>query len=330
MLPAGSHSAAQNGGIEMKSKPIQETKTLDARLRRDFRKNKSLYLMVLPVLAFYIYFCYKPMYGVLIAFQDFNFRAGMTGSPWVGLENFRRFFADPYFFRNIKNTLVISLASIVFGFPAPILLALLINEVGNRYFKKTVQTITYMPYFISLVVLCSMVKSFVASDGIITRLVNILTGGTIEESMLNYAGLFVPIYVISDIWQQVGWGSIIYLAALSGIDQELYDAADVDGAGHIKKLTHVTLPCLSQTIIVLLILRLGGILSVGYEKIILLTNAYNAENSEILSYYIYKKGIAGGEYGLATAAGLFNSVINCIFVVGANYISRKFSDTSLW
>lgn len=314
----------------MKTTANPNARPLGIRLRRDLRKNRSLYLMVIPVLAFYIYFCYKPMYGVLIAFQDFNFRAGMTGSPWVGLENFRRFFEDPYFFRNIKNTIVISLSSIVFGFPAPIILALLINELSNRYFTKTVQTITYMPYFISLVVLCSMVKSFVAADGIVTRLMNMLTGGTVGESMLNSVGLFVPIYVISDIWQNVGWGSIIYLAALSGIDQELYDAADVDGAGHFKKLFHVTLPCISQTIIVLFILRLGGILTVGYEKIILLTNAYNAETSEVLSYYIYKKGIAGGEYGLATAAGLFNSVINCVFVVAANCLSKRFSDTSLW
>lgn len=314
----------------MKIMTQQPLPSLKMRVKRDLRRNSSLYLMVIPVLLFYVYFCYKPMYGVLIAFKDFNIRAGMLASPWNGIENFRRFFADPYFFRNIKNTVLISFTSILFGFPAPILLAFLINEVGNVRFKKTVQTVTYMPYFISLVVFCSMIKSFVASDGIVTSLVNFFVREDITESMLSNARLFIPIYVISDIWQQIGWGSIIYIAALSGIDQELYDAADVDGAGHIKKLIHVTLPGISQTIIVMFILRLGTVLSVGYEKIILLTNPYNAETSEVLSYYIYKKGIAGGEYGLATAAGLFNSVINCVFVIGANYLSKRYSETSLW
>ena len=298
--------------------------------RHDFQRNKSLYLLVLPVLAFYIYFCYKPMYGLLMAFEDFNIKRGILGSEWTGVENFVRFFSDPYFLRNIKNTVVISLASIVFGFPAPILLALMMNELSGKYFKRTVQTITYMPYFISLVVMCSMIKTFVASDGIITRLFDMLTGTQSTESMLNHAQYFVPIYIISDIWQNVGWGSIIYMAAFAGIDTALYDAADVDGAGHIKKLWHITLPGISNTIVILFILRLGGILNVGYEKIILLTNSFNASSSEVLSYYIYKKGISGGEYGLATAAGMFNSLINCAFVIAANGICRRFSETSLW
>lgn len=299
-------------------------------LKKDLQKNYSLYLLVLPVILFYLYFHYKPMYGLLISFQDFSFRKGIMGSTWVGFENYKRFFSDPYFMRNIVNTLTISIANIVFGFPAPIILALLINELNGERFKKLVQTATYLPHFISLVVICGMIKDCVATDGIITNLISTVTGVEFSESLLNNSSLFVPIYTISAIWQEIGWGSIIYLAALSGVDQGLYEAATVDGAGRLRQTFAITLPSIVPTIITLFILKLGGLLSVGYEKIILLTNPYNAEASEILSYYVYKKGIDGGEYGLATAAGLFNSVINCIFVIAANYISRRVSEVSLW
>ena len=299
-------------------------------LKKDLRRNYSLYLLVIPVLVFYAYFMYKPMYGVLIAFQDFNFKKGISGSPWVGWKNFDRFFSDPYFTRNIVNTINISFTSIIFGFPAPIILALLINEINSKWFVKTVQTITYLPHFISLVVICSMIKDYVSTDGIINTIITFFTGKPATESLLDKASYFVPIYVISDIWQGIGWGSIIYLAALSGVDAELYEAATIDGAGRLRQTWSITLPSILPTIVTMLILRLGQVLSVGFEKIMLLTNAYNAETSEILSYYIYKKGILGSEYGLSTAAGLFNSVINFVFVVSANAISRKLNDTSLW
>ena len=262
------------------------TNSYFSRVKKDLRRNGSLYLLMVPVLLFYLYFHYKPMYGVLISFQDFSFKRGISGSEWIGLENFRRFFSDPYFSRNIINTITISASSIIFGFPAPILLALLINELKNKWFIKTVQTISYMPHFISLVVICSMVKNFVSSSGFISAIVGFFTGTPPEESLLNNASLFVPIYIISDIWQQVGWGSIIYLAALAGVDTELYDAANVDGAGRFRQVLSVTLPSILPTIIVLFILRLGTVLTVGYEKIILLTNAYNARNfrSSILLY----------------------------------------------
>lgn len=312
---------------------VKEAKKPDnflKRLKKDIRINYSLYFLILPVLAFYLYFHYKPMYGLLISFQDFSVRKGIWGSEWTGFENYIRFFNDPYFVRNIVNTFRISIASLVFGFPAPIILALLMNELTSNRYKKTVQTITYLPHFISLVVVCGMVTDYVASDGIITKLISMFSGKEIEESLLNNASLFVPIYVISDIWREVGWGSIIYLAALSGVDQELYEAAGIDGAGRLRQVWSITIPSILPTIITLLILRLGTLVSLGYEKIILLTNPYNAETSEILSYYIYKKGIDGGEYGLATAAGLFNSIINCILVVVTNYISKRVNETSLW
>lgn len=305
-------------------------KSFFVRLRQDFRVNYSLYLMALPVVLFYLIFCYKPMYGILMAFQDFNFRAGISGSPWVGWKHFQRFFMDPYFVRNIRNTIVISFTSIVFGFPAPIILAVLINELNKKWFAKTVQTITYLPHFISLVVICGMMKDFLATDGFITRIISVLSGSEATESMLSNQHLFVPIYVISDIWQQVGWSSIIYIAALTGINAELYEAAAIDGAGRFRQLISVTIPGILPTIVIMLILRLGSVLSVGYEKIMLLTNPFNAETSEVLSYYVYKKGIVGGEYSLATAAGLFNSVINFVFVVLMNKLSRKVGETSLW
>ncbi len=299
-------------------------------LKKDLRKNYSLYLLMLPVILFYLYFHYKPMYGLLISFQDFSFRKGIWGSEWIGFENYRRFFQDPYFTRNIVNTFRISITNIIFGFPAPIILALLMNELKNERFKKTVQTVTYLPHFISLVVVCGMVKDYVATDGFITGIVSSVTGIEFSESLLNNSSLFVPIYVVSTIWQEIGGGSIIYLAALAGVDQGLYEAATVDGAGRLRQTFAITIPSIVPTIITMFILKLGKVLSVGYEKILLLVNPYNAETAEILSYYIYKKGIEGGEYGLSTAAGLFNSVINCIFVITANKISRSVSETSLW
>ena len=300
------------------------------RLKQDVRVNCSLYLLVIPVILFYLIFCYKPMYGILMAFQDFNFKAGISGSPWVGWKHFQRFFADPYFLRNIRNTIVISFSSIVFGFPAPIILAVLINELNKKWFAKTVQTITYLPHFISIVVICGMMKDFLASDGFITQMISVFTGREATESMLSNEHLFVPIYVISGIWQQVGWSSIIYIAALTGINAELYEAAAIDGAGRMRQLISVTIPGILPTIVIMLILRLGSVLSVGHEKIMLLTNPFNAETSEVLSYYVYKKGIVGGEYSLATAAGLFNSAINFVFVVLMNKLSRKVGETSLW
>lgn len=299
-------------------------------VKRDFRQNYSLYLMVIPVIAFYVLFCYKPMYGILIAFTDFDVRSGLSGSTFIGLENFRRFFSDPYFLRNIVNTVKISLASIVFGFPAPILLALMMNELNTKYFKRFVQTATYLPHFISLVVVCGMIRNFVSAEGLVTTFISGIIGKNIQESLLYMPKLFTSIYVTTDIWQEVGWGSIIYMAALSSVSAELYEAARIDGAGRFRQTISVTIPSILPTVVIMLILRLGGILAVGYEKIMLLINQFNADSAEVLSYYIYKKGLVNNDYGLATAAGLFNSVINLLFVVGANFISKRLTETSLW
>ena len=297
-------------------------------LARDLRRNYSLYLLVIPVLLFYFIFMYQPMYGAIIAFKDFNPADGIWGSPWVGWENFIKFFDSMYFTRVISNTLIISFSTLIFGFPAPILLSLLINELRSKIFTKTVQTITYLPHFISLVVVCGMIKDFTTETGVINDLISFF-GGT-RTTMLNDPNYFVPIYVISDIWQGIGWGSIIYLAALSGIDAELYEAARIDGAGRWRQTLSITIPCLLPTILTMLLLRLGQMMNIGFEKIILLYNPLTYEKADVIASFVYREGLQNFQYGYSTAVGLFNSVINFILVFGANMLSRKLNDTSLW
>ena len=296
--------------------------------RSNMRKNWSLYLMALPVLAFYMIFCYKPMYGAIIAFKQYTPGLGIWKSPWVGLDNFRYFFSNPDFIRILSNTLRISLSLIIFGFPAPIILTLLFNEIGNKQFKRVAQSVSYIPHFISLVVICGLIKTFVADGSIIQQIVHAFDGR--DGSLLNRAEMFLPIYVISNIWQNIGWDSIIYLAAISSIDPQLYEAAQVDGAGKWKRMLHVTLPGLAPTIIIMLILQLGNILSVGYEKIILLYNPLIYDTSDVILSYVYRMGFESMDWSYSTAVGLFNSVVNFVIIILANTISRKVSDTSLW
>ena len=296
--------------------------------KKDYKVNKSLYIMFLPVLLYYIIFAYFPMYGVIIAFQDYNPASGIFGSDWVGIEHFKDFFTDVYSWRLIRNTLRISFTNIVFGFPAPIILALLINETRNKHFKKTVQTLTYLPHFISLVVICGMIKVFTTPGGVIYDIVKYLTGE--ERSLLAQPECFVPVYVISDIWQEIGWGSIIYISALSGIDSQLYEACQIDGGNRLRQLWHITLPGLLPTIVIMLILRMGSVLNVGYEKIILLYNELTRETADVISSYTYRKGLQEFNWSYGSAVGIFNSVINLAFLLATNYISRRCTETSLW
>ena len=284
--------------------------------------------MALPVLAFYMIFCYKPMYGAIIAFKQYTPGLGIWKSPWVGLDNFKYFFSNPDFIRILSNTLRISLSLIIFGFPAPIILTLLFNEIGNKQFKRVAQSVSYIPHFISLVVICGLIKTFVADGSIIQQIVHAVDGK--DGSLLNRAEMFLPIYVISNIWQNIGWDSIIYLAAISSIDPQLYEAAQVDGAGRWKRVLHVTIPGLAPTIIIMLILQLGNILSVGYEKIILLYNPLIYDTSDVILSYVYRMGFESMDWSYSTAVGLFNSVVNFVIIILANTISRKVSDTSLW
>lgn len=298
------------------------------RLKSDMRRNYPLYLLMIPVLAYYIIFYYKPMYGAIIAFKEYSPSLGIIGSPWVGFNQFIKFFTAPDFARILKNTLVISITSIVFGFPAPIILALLFNELRNAKFKSVAQTISYLPHFVSLVVVCGLIKTFVSQGGIIFQLATAL--GAKNVGMLSRPECFVPIYVLSGIWQEIGWGSIIYLAALSSIDQELYEAAKIDGANKWKQTLHVTLPGIAPTIIIMFILRMGSLLSVGYEKIILLYNPLIYETSDVISSYVYRVGLGQQSWSYSTAVGLVNSVVNFGIIMLTNRISAKYSETSLW
>jgi putative aldouronate transport system permease protein len=299
-----------------------------AKVISDFKKNKTLYLMILPVLAFYIVFLYSPMYGAIIAFKDYIPMKGILKSEWVGLKNFLDFVNNPYFSRILSNTLILSVSNLVFGFPIPILLALLMNELKNARFKKTVQTITYLPYFISLVVVCGLIKDFTSSSGVITTLFQKF--GYDGQAMLQKSELFRPIYILSEIWQRMGWDSIIYLAALTGIDHAQYEAARIDGAGRFKQLLNITLPGILPTVVIMLILRIGGLLSVGFEKVILLYNPVTYETADIISSYVYRKGIVEFNWSFSTAVGLFNSVLSFILLIAANKISKKVSQNSLW
>ncbi len=297
-------------------------------LYRDFAKNKLIYLMALPVMAYYIIFHYGPMYGLVIAFKYFAPAKGILGSPWAGVYWFREFFNSYFIERLIKNTLLINVLNLLFSFPAPIILALLLNELRSERYKRSVQTITYLPHFISLVVICGMIHDFTSRDGIINDLV-VFFGGERSTMLLN-PGLFRPIYIVSEIWQGVGWGSIIYLAALSSIDPELYQAAVIDGANRWKKIWHITLPGILPTIVILLILRVGSMMSIGHEKIILLYNASIYDTADVISSFVYRKGLLESNYSYSTAVGLFNSAINFMLVILANWLSRRATDHSLW
>lgn len=297
-------------------------------IKKDWTKNKSLYFLVLPVVIFYFIFAYKPMYGALIAFKDYSPALGFSKSPWVGFENFTRFFSSVYCTRVIRNTIVLSLSCLLWGFPAPIILALMINNVRNKQFKKTIQTISYLPHFISLVVVCGMIADFCVSTGIFNDIIAFFGGQ--RKPLLQDPSKYRLIYVASQIWQQIGWESIIYLAALCGIDGQLYEAAKIDGAGKWKQLIHVTLPGIAPTIITMLLLQIGRLMSLGYEKTILLYNPATYETADIISSYVYRSGLIDQEWSYSTAVGIFNSLINLVLLILANKLSKKYSETSLW
>lgn len=301
---------------------------LSQTLSRDFKMNKYKYLLVLPVLIYLFIFAYRPMIGLRIAFMDFRPRLGLADSPWVGFENFQKFFNDVYFGRLIRNTFSISLLNILFGFPAPIILALMINEVMNTKFKRTVQTITYMPYFISLVVVASLVRTYTQSDGIFSQIA--MRFGGQAQNYLMQAKYFYPIYILSDIWQNIGWNSIIYLAVLTSIDQDQYEAAMIDGASRFQKMIHVTLPNLLPTVMILFILRMGGVLNVGFEKVLLLYSEGIYSVADVISTYTYRRGIINADYSYGAAVGLFNSIVNVCFLMATNRISRYFTESSLF
>lgn len=292
-------------------------------------QNKYLYMMISPVILHFFIFQYIPMYGVIIAFKDFSVTKGILHSDWVGLKYFYEFFNSFYFFRTMKNTLLISVYTIIFQFPVPIIFALLLNEIKDGLFKRSIQTITYLPHFISIVIVVGLMANFLnPSDGIINKLLDQLFG--YSKDFMGDASWFRTLYISSDVWQQFGWGSIIYLAALSGIDPALYEASAIEGANRWQQMRHITLPGLMPTAVMILILNIGGLLSVGFEKIILMYNPMTYETADVISTYVYRKGVLGAQYSYAAAVGLFNSVVAFILLFSANRISRKVSEISLW
>ena len=307
---------------------VPKSESFGARAKRDWIRNRALYIMVIPVLLFYILFHYKPMYGTIMAFMDYNPRLGFEGSEWIGFENFARFFKSPYCMQVIGNTLILSVYGIVIGFPAPIILALLLNELKFPKYKKLVQTVTYLPHFISLVVVTGIVKDFTMSTGLITDIV-VFFGGE-RQSLIQNPDLYRTIYIASDIWQGIGWGSIIYLSALAGISEDLYEAASIDGANRWKKLLNVTIPGITPTIVTMLILRLGQVLGSNYEKTILLYNDATMKTADVISSYVYRVGLLDRDWGYSAAVGLFNSVINLTLLLITNKVSKKLTETSLW
>ncbi|NMB97317.1 MAG: sugar ABC transporter permease [Clostridiaceae bacterium] len=299
------------------------------RLIRAITRNWQVYLMLLPVIIYYVIFHYGPMYGLQIAFKNYNPVLGFWKSPWRGFSHFERFFSSYNASRVIVNTLALSLLSMIFNFPLTIILALMINELRSQRFKKIVQTVTYAPHFISVVVVISMMILFTHADrGIVNFAIRALGGETIR--FMERTEWFRPLYIISALWQELGYGAIIYIAALANIDQELLEAACIDGAGRLRRIWHVNIPGIMPTVITMLILKAGSIMTVGHEKVFLMQNPLNLQTSEIISTYAYRIGIVNNQMSFASAVTFFNSVVNCILLMTVNRISKKVSDTALW
>ena len=298
------------------------------KLVKNYRQNPLLYWMLAPVLLYVLIFNYVPMFGLVISFQDYSLTRGVMGSKWIGLKNFEDFFSSMYFGRTLGNTLILSGLDLLVCFPAPIILALMLNEVSCLRFKKTIQTVSYMPHFISMVVVAGLIKEFCSSTGVVAQFVQLL-GGT-PQSYISQPQYFRAIFTVSQVWQTIGFNSIVFLAALSGIDMQLYEAAKIDGAGRLRQLWHVTLPGIIPTIIIMLILRCGAIMNVNFEKVLLLYSPSTYATADVISTYVYRAGIIKQKIGYSTAVGLFNSVVSLILVLSANYMSNRFTDSGLF
>jgi len=311
------------GKSELKRK-VDRQRSLGTRLL----EQKWLVLMALPGILFVLVFSYLPMFGVLISFQDFNVFQGVFGSPWVGLQNFQNFFGDPMGMQIFTNTLILGLLSLLFGFPAPIIFALLLNEITSSKFRKVVQSISYLPYFISTVIIVGMLRALSEQNGLFNDIAHFFGQPSIQ--FFADPAWFRPLFVGSGIWQGLGWSAILYLAALSGIDPEQYAAAEIDGANRWKKAIHITLPGIAPTIMILLILSVGGILGTDYQKVLLMQSPTNMGTSNVVGTYVYQTGILNANFGEAAAIGLLLSVISFIFLIATNWLSRKLTDHSLW
>ena len=295
------------------------------------KEDYQLWIMVFPAIVILFIFNYIPMYGIQLAFRDFDFTKGLTGGKWAGLKYFKMYFESPMFIPTIKNTFVLAATSVIFGFPAPIFMALLFNQIRNQKAKKGMQTLVYMPYFISTVVLVALIQILLSpNNGIVSHALKALGLVQKDTNLVGSPATFVPVYVISGIWQSCGWNSIIYIAALSSVDTQLYDAAKIDGASRAGIVWHIDLPALIPTIVILLIMNMGSILTVAFEKAFLMQNDLNRAVSEVISTYTFRIGLRSNQYSLGAAIGLFNTLINFVFLVLSNQISKKVSDISLF
>lgn len=312
-----------------KTKNAKRNGTQTNKLLLQIFRDRQLYLLLIPFLLYYILFVFRPMGGMVIAFKDYGLYKGIAGSPWVGLKHFREFFQSEFFGRTLKNTLFISLYQLLFGFPLPIILALLLNEVSSKKYKSVVQTFSYIPYFVSTVVIAGMVTLFLSpSNGVVNIILSKL--GFDKIYFLTKPEYFRSIYTITNIWVGLGYNSIVYISALSGVDQELYEACKIDGGGRWRQTLSVTLPGILPTIVTMFLIQIGNILNVGYELIILLYQPATYDTADTISTYIYRMGIEKANYSLSTAVGFFNSMVGFILVACANYISNKVNDVGLW
>ena len=311
------------------SKAIINKDSFLFKMKVDFNRNKSIYPIAIFIILFFFIFSYIPIYGLLMAFQDYNPYKGFLASDWVGFKHFINFFESDMFFKVFRNTFVMSITGLVFSFPMPLIFALLLNEITSKTFRRTIQTISYMPHFISIVIVCGMIIDFFTPTGLVNQVLSSYFG----IKSFNYLGdsnWFLPLFIGSGVWQGVGYGSIIYLSAICGVNTELFDALMIDGGGRIRRVWNVILPSIVPTIVTLLILRLGMIMTVDFEKVLLLQNSINTDVSEVISTLTYKIGIMNGKYSSSTAIGMFNTVINLVFLLAANKISAKVNETSLW
>lgn len=319
-------STIETGNVP-KTKTMKTSKS--GSILRQMKKQRYLLLMLLPGLAYYIIFKYIPIYGIIIAFKKYDFRYGILGSEWVGIKYFAQFIRGPFFIRLVKNTFLLSLNQLFWGFPVPIVFALLLNELKQKRFKKFVQTVSYIPHFISVVIIVGLFKQFLSpTSGIVNTVIKVLGGTPINFFMESE--WFRVLFVGSGIWQTFGWSSIIYLAVMTNIPPSLYEAASIDGAGRFKKMWHITLPSMRPTIMILLILRLGRLLTIGFEKVLLMQNPSTYEVSDVISTYVYRAGIQQAQYSFASAVGLMNSLVAVVLILSANKISKKFTETGLW
>lgn len=299
-------------------------------IRKYIRHNWQLWIMLFPAMLYILIFCYVPMYGIQLAFREYSFTAGITGGKFVGMKYFRQYFESPMFWTTLKNTFVISATSILVGFPVPIILAMVINQIRSPKWKRTVQTTVYIPYFIAVVVLVSMLNIMFANDsGVIANFLKSLHIVSRDTNILGKESCFVPLYVLSGVWQTMGWNSIIFIAALSSVDTQLYDACKIDGANRWQTMIHIDFPAILPTVMILLIMNMGNILNVGFDKVFLMQNSLNLGASQVISTYVYTVGIKSSQFSFGAAVGLFNTVINFVFLLVTNYISKRTTGTGL-